>query len=145
MPDADHVLKVEVVEQAEDETKSHLDDTKDDGHLHLVRVGEDEEVVGSVPGDIDTDGVGVVVELALGDGRADLDPIETTLEDLHTLGEDVVVDEASVNREDAHEQDNVATAKEHLKDFIVLDLGQRLLVVAEEEGDLRKEKKKKIE
>ena len=33
-----------IVDDTEDDTKQHLHDTKDNGHLHLVRVGEDEVI-----------------------------------------------------------------------------------------------------
>ena len=41
--------EVEVIEAAEDDTDGHLEHAKQNRHLHLVRVGEDEEVVGAVP------------------------------------------------------------------------------------------------
>ena len=38
-----------MVEDGEDDTKQHLSDAKDDGHLHLVGVGEDKFVVSYTP------------------------------------------------------------------------------------------------
>jgi hypothetical protein len=38
---------------------------ENDGHLHLVRVGEDERVLTAVPTRVETEGVDMAVELAL--------------------------------------------------------------------------------
>lgn len=39
------------------------------------------------------------------------------VEQLDRLGEDVVVDQTSVHREKAHQQDDVSAAKEHVKNL----------------------------
>ena len=38
-----------MVEDGQDDTKQHLEDAKDDGHFHLVRVGKDKLVVRYIP------------------------------------------------------------------------------------------------
>ena len=44
-----HYINLHVVEDGEYHTKQHLDNSKDDGHLHLVGVGVDELVVSNTP------------------------------------------------------------------------------------------------
>lgn len=81
---------------------THVDDSEDDTHLHLERVGEDERVVDGVPGRVDTEGVAERSRNALddfadgGDGR----PAELGLGEVEREGEDVVVDESGVDGED---------------------------------------------
>jgi len=43
------------------EKRTHVDNSEDDTHLHLVRVGEDESVVRSVPGRVESERVGSVL------------------------------------------------------------------------------------
>ena len=38
-----------MVEDGQDDTKQHLEDAKDDGHLHLVRIGKGQFVVSYTP------------------------------------------------------------------------------------------------
>jgi len=85
-----------------------VDNSEDDTHLHLVRVGEDESVVGSMPGGVESEGVGSM--LNRGDGSVGVRPFPSGLEESHRLGEDIVVDESGEHREDSHEKDDVSTA-----------------------------------
>ena len=47
--DVDRLLVVDGVGDVEAESERHVQDTENDGHLHLERVGKDEEIVGAVP------------------------------------------------------------------------------------------------
>jgi len=49
VPNTDFVTEEDVVETAEDDTKGHVDDSENDGHLHLVRIQENQHVVRAVP------------------------------------------------------------------------------------------------
>jgi hypothetical protein len=98
---------------------TYVEDTKNDTHLHLQRVGEDEGVVGSVPGWVDTEGV-AVDRLDTLDDVADLEvggPSELRLGEDEREGEDVVVHETGVHGEHAHEEDDVATVEEGVEDL----------------------------
>ncbi len=44
-----HPLSSHVIENLQTDSKQHLHDTQSNGHLHLVRVGEDQLVLGHVP------------------------------------------------------------------------------------------------
>ena len=92
-------------------TITHVDDTKHDGHLHLVRVREEELVVGTMPGRVKTEGIGVTIR----DRGHRLSPVmlrprPARMEDVQRLGEDVVVEESGIDGEKTHEQDDVPTA-----------------------------------
>ena len=74
-----------------------MDDTEDDRHLHLERIGEDESIICSVPVWVDTEGV----DLAVGNTRNRtfpiFRPVETVGKEVQRLGEDIIVDETSVH------------------------------------------------
>jgi len=73
--------------------------------------------VGNLPDGIDAAGIHTFLGAII-----DLDKLPGTVtKDFHRLGEDVVVDETSVNGEDAHQQDNVTTAVDHAKDLRMND------------------------
>ena len=44
-----HHPRSHVIEDLQTDSKQHLHDSQSDGHLHLVRVGEDQLVLGHVP------------------------------------------------------------------------------------------------
>mmetsp|Transcript_3507 Transcript_3507/g.5329 ORF Transcript_3507/g.5329 Transcript_3507/m.5329 type:complete len:687 (-) Transcript_3507:294-2354(-) len=124
--------KVDLVEEREDETKEHLDDTHDDRHLHLERVVEEQLVGRDLPVVVDTKGVSVVgVGTGGVGGRAD--GLVGERAERPVGGEDgggeteaLVVEGSAVDGEEGHEDDEVATAEEHdehLVDLLVLDLG----------------------
>ena len=79
-----------------------MDNSQDDTHLHLERVGEDESVVDGVPRWVDAEGVagrGLDTLDDFADG-GDRRPAELGLGEVEREGEDVVVDEAGVDGED---------------------------------------------
>lgn len=91
---------IQYVEQGKRET--HVQNTQHDTHFHLERVGEDENVVGSVPGRIDSKGV-PVVRLNTFDDVADLEvgrPAELGFGVVERKGENIVVHETSVHGKD---------------------------------------------
>jgi len=90
---------------------THVNDTDDDRHLHLERIGKDERVVGTVPIGIDTKGV----DFAIGDSSDRalpvIWPIEPVGKDVQRLGEDIVVDKSSEDGKGTHQQDEVSTTR----------------------------------
>lgn len=88
--------------------RTYVDNTQDDGHLHLVRVGEDERVVRTMPARVQAEWV----DMTIGHTLSCLVSREVPagMEQMKSLGEDIVVDETSVDGESTHEQNNVATA-----------------------------------
>lgn len=97
-----------------------MDDTHNDTHLHLERVGEDERVVGAVPRRVDSErvpvrGLDALDNVAGGKvGR----PAELRLGEVQREREDVVVDEAGEDGEQAHEEDDVASKVERVEDLV---------------------------
>lgn len=87
-----------------------MNDTEDDGHFHLVRVGEDESVVRAVPVWVEAERVGVSGRLGKDEAGRVGRPFPAGLPDVQRLGEDVVVHEPGEHGEGAHEDDDVATA-----------------------------------
>ena len=86
-----------------------MDDAEHDGHLHLVRVREHQRIVRLVPGGVQTERIDVTS--GLGNDRAvGLREAPPRVPDVQRLGEDVVVHEAGIHGEDAHEQDDVPPA-----------------------------------
>jgi hypothetical protein len=91
-----------------------VDNAENDGHLHIVRVREDELVVRAVPARVQAEVVGVSIwshgyshSAVFESGK-----VPSRVPEVKRLGEDVVVDQTGVHREQAHEKDNVTTAKE---------------------------------
>ena len=92
-----------------------MDDTKNDRHLHLVRVGEDERVFRSVPCRVQSKRICMAIRHT--DNRfvtMSLRDVPAGMEQVKALGENIVVNEASVDRESPHEQDDVATAEQNV-------------------------------
>lgn len=89
-----------------------MNDTKHDRHLHLVRVDEDKVVVRTVPARVKTERIHVSVVLSedLGADFTRLGESPSRMPQVETLGEDIIVHEASVDGEKTHEKDDVATA-----------------------------------
>ena len=82
-----------------------MDDADNDGHLHLVRVCEDQGIWSTVPAGVQTKGIGVAIEGA----NSSVDRhVPTGMEEMKRLGEDVVINESGVDGEGAHEEDNIA-------------------------------------
>ena len=122
-----------------------MDNPKDEGDLHLVSV-EKADLVGSrLPDRINTEGIGGIgilawvlgvehhrgfqvdrARVAGGEGQVLGTPVGT--EDVHGLAEDVVVDEAGVDREDAHQEDDVAASEEDVEDLGDVALGLQTLL-----------------
>ena len=88
-----------------------MNNTENDRHLHLVRVGEDERIVGAVPTRIETEGVYMSSVHKIHDCRVlDRWHLPARMEEVQRLREDIIVDEAGVDGEQAHEKDDVTPA-----------------------------------
>jgi hypothetical protein len=87
--------------------RTHVDDAKDDRHLHLVRVGEHKPILSAMPAWVEANRINVAVIRSLYLVRL---PVPTRVPNVHRLAEDIVVHDASKHGEDAHENDDVATA-----------------------------------
>lgn len=85
-----------------------MSDTEYDRHLHLVGVGEDKSVLSTVPTRVKTERIDMAIVLA--STGAVVVEVPTRVEQVKGLGEDVVIDEASVDSKGSHEQDDVTTA-----------------------------------
>lgn len=149
------------VPKVEEDAESHVEDGDDDGKLHLVAVEEDDLVLCDNPDRIHAkrvrvatvvtarpirhvraiDAIGrqhVVLVSALAE-EVFIRVIDAPggAEDVEGLGEDVVVDHARVDTEQAHEKDDVASSKDDAK-HLVLDFLQGFFLdakVSREDGD----------
>ena len=89
-----------------------MNDTEDDRHLHLVGVREEQLVVCAVPSRVKSERIGVPIGDSSEEGliAALLGPRPSRMEEVSALREDIVVEEAGVDGENAHEQNDVTTA-----------------------------------
>jgi hypothetical protein len=127
-PDVELLLEVKVVRKLKTDSERHLntrklalvgspaaargtyvDNTEDDRHLHLVRVGKYESVLRTVPAGIQTNGIHMSVRASFG---IPLVPIPSRMPKMHGFAEDVVVYEPGEHGEYTHENDDVTTAIE---------------------------------
>ena len=90
---------------------TYMNDTNNNRHLHLVRVGEDERIVGAMPAGIEAKGIYVASVHEIHDSRIlNRRHLPARMEEVQRFREDIVVDEAGVDGEQAHEEDDVTTA-----------------------------------
>ena len=87
-----------------------MNDTKNNGHFHLVRIGEHECVHSSVPTRVQAKWVPMTV--IYGHGSIAVREGPPRMPDMERFGEDVVVHEASIHGKQAHQQNNVSAATE---------------------------------
>merc|ERR1719206_1587841 len=141
--DVDRLPKVFVVPQGEYDTKHHVDNSDDDGELHLERVQEVDLVDRDLPDGVNPEGVrrphvvgfirGVSLRwlehhvLVVYDGGFLLSDLPGRPEQIHGFREDIIVDEPSIDTEDAHQGDQVSSREEIIPDFIVRLPGHQLL------------------
>lgn len=137
-PDVDRLLEVTSVEPRKAQRVRHVNPTKNDTHLHLVTVAEEEIVLSSMPSPINTKRIAVVAleltgkSLTLFPVLGDI-PLPSTVKESQGLGEHIVVDETGVEREDSHDQGDVTTIVDHgeqfesdlLEGLLPVDHGQR--------------------
>lgn len=86
-----------------------MDNTNDDGHLHLVRIGEDQAVVGTVPSRVQAERIHMPIVHCVYSAVVILWEIPAGMEKMQRLGKYIVVKEPSIDGEYAHKQDDVAT------------------------------------
>mmetsp|Transcript_25713 Transcript_25713/g.71848 ORF Transcript_25713/g.71848 Transcript_25713/m.71848 type:complete len:783 (-) Transcript_25713:14-2362(-) len=133
--------KVEGVESLQARSQEHLDDTEDDRELHLEGVEEEELVLGDVPHRIQTEWVDGFRTSVLCGGFGDVILLDGALvlsvecpagaEQVEAKREAVVVDHTSVDGEEAHHDDHVATGMQSFKHLAELGVVVRLFVVEE--------------
>ena len=63
-----------MIENLQTDSKQHLHDTQNNGHLHLVRVGEDQLVLGHVPDRVQSKRVGGLVFHSLAGDVGEMTP-----------------------------------------------------------------------
>jgi hypothetical protein len=151
--DAHQPPEEHVVEEREDEAEEHLHDSDDHRELHLERVGEGDLVDGERPDRVQAERVRAAAEHAQLAARhirprvrievEHVGPVELErvghgdaprrAEDVDRLGEDVVVDEARVDAEQGHEEDDVAAAEEDLHDLVALEAELELSLAQDHE------------
>ena len=90
-----------------------MDDTKNDGHLHLIGIGENQTIFRAVPARIETKKVCVSIRYTFISVQIRIGPIPTGPEDMKRLGKYVVVYEACIHGKCAHEEEDVAAAKQN--------------------------------
>jgi len=120
--EVEFLLEVDGVDALEAGTGKHLNNTKDDTELHLEGVEEEELIGGYVPHGIETEGVNGLGGTKLGGLNGDsalLDlSVVLTIEDpsrseeVEAEGEHIVVNKTSVDGEEAHHDDHIATGME---------------------------------
>lgn len=81
-----------------------MNDTNNNGHLHLIRVGKDQGIRGTMPSGIQAEEISVAVESA--DGPI-CRKVPARVKEVERLREDIVVNESSVSGKGAHEKDDI--------------------------------------
>lgn len=116
-----------MVKVAHGDTKQHVDHAKNDRDLHLVSILEYDLVVGQLPDRVQADWIGITQVVVR--RRVEHDELVTEYlvssdvgppvrsKHVQGLGKDVVVYEAGVHREQAHQEDDVAAAKKYIPDL----------------------------
>lgn len=87
---------------------THVDDTHDDGHFHLVRVGKDQRIIRAMPVGVETEWVDFASGLR-SDQSFIVGPLPAGLPNVERFGENVIVHEPSVDGKETHENDNVSS------------------------------------
>lgn len=84
--------------------------SQDDRQFHLVRVGEDEGVLGAMPIRIESEGIHMTVGLSDQStvGQVVVRPFPPGVPDMHGFGKDVVVDHTGEHGEKSHKQNDVS-------------------------------------
>ena len=106
-----------VVDHADSER--HVDHSKDDRHLHLVRVGEKQVVFSSVPRIVNAKRIGVSIGLSNNQVSSHVifreSEYPSSLEEWQDSRENIVVHHSSEDRKGSHKKDNIATSIDHTK------------------------------
>ena len=144
-----------MIQQRKHQAEEHLHDTDDDRKFHFQWIGERNFVNRQLPDGIETEWIGIAAEatrshchiwvgvriqVKLNDlleieVGANADPPRWA-EQVHRLGEDIIVDDTRVQAENGHEEDNVAATEEYFKDLIALRrLCHLLLAYNHEQGE----------
>lgn len=106
---------------------SYVNNTKNNGHLHFVRIGEDETILRSMPGGVEAKCIGMTIWNSRHGNVAMLfGPVPSRMPNVEGLGEYVVVDQPGIHGERAHEQDYVATAAVDGQNTIIARTGSSI-------------------
>ena len=95
--------------QVSDRLAAHMDDPEYNGLFHLVRISKDESVIRSVPIGIQSKWIRRATALSFDHSIRILGPLPSGAPDGERLGEDIVVQEPSVDRKGRHEEDDVSS------------------------------------
>ena len=98
-----------------------MNPSKDNAHLHLVTVGEEQIVLGSVPHPVESERVSVVA-LELSDNRSSVClggmlPLPGARPEGEGQGEDIVINETGEDRKDGHDESNISSVEKHSEKF----------------------------
>jgi hypothetical protein len=102
--------------------------TEDDGHLHLVRVGENQLVLGTMPSRVQTNRIDMTIVCASRSDSVVFWEVPARVEQVRRLGEDIVVDHTGIDGECTHEQDDVTTEEEAADDFAEVGTSELALI-----------------
>jgi hypothetical protein len=94
-----------------------MNDTEDDGHLHLVRVAEHQRIIRPMPSRVQPEQVRPTRSDGLDGAVLSLGPFPTRRPDVERLGKYVVVHQPGVHGKETHEEDDVSSKEERLKDL----------------------------
>ena len=81
---------------------------ENDGHFHLERVGEHESVERPVPARVQAEWIPITVIYGCDEGSVIIRESPARMPEMERFGENVIVHEAGIHREHAHQQNNVS-------------------------------------
>ena len=120
-------LEMDVVPQSENDTEAHVNNSNDDGQFHLEGIQEDDLILCVDPNGIDAErvrGLGVLAGFVFGVQHEHFFCLQRFFwnvgsprrpENVKGAREGVIVDEARVNGENAHHDDDVTAAEDDPK------------------------------
>lgn len=117
---------------------AYVNDTHNDRHLHLERIGEDQSIVRAVPSRVDTERIYGAIRDSCDDSFS-LRPVPARLEDGQGQREDVVVHESGKECKETHEEDDVTTKVEGVQYFVAETFSDSSLKEDEHTGSQRHE------
>lgn len=87
-----------------------MNDSKNDGHFHLIRVCKKKRIIRAVPTRVYTERIGMAITFA-GYSAISFSECPARVPDMQRLGEYIIIHKAGVYGKKTHEKDNVASAE----------------------------------